>query len=159
MSPSPLLPPQDGDQHRSAGIRSHSFGARSVLGVRDLNTQPDRAAGTVSAHPCCDVSLVTACNQARLPGMGTLIVMFLVIYKLKELLFLFLHVWLVTQGVSLWHCLSHGTSVLHCASKRAVHNRAPEVTVRVEFRLRLTCGISLYVSLGLVTAWQVHPPC
>lgn len=62
MSPSPLLPPRGGDQHRSAGIRSHSFGARSVLGQRDLNTQSDRAAGTVSAHPCIDVNLVTAYN-------------------------------------------------------------------------------------------------
>ena len=47
MSPSPLLPPQDGDQRRSAGIKSHSFGGRSVLGQRDLNTQPDRSVGTV----------------------------------------------------------------------------------------------------------------
>lgn len=49
MSPSPLLPSQEGGQQGSARIRSHSFAARSVLGQRDLNTHPDRSAG-MSLH-------------------------------------------------------------------------------------------------------------
>lgn len=49
MSPSPVLPSEEGNQHGSAGMRSHSFGGRRVLGERGLNIHPDRSPGMVNA--------------------------------------------------------------------------------------------------------------
>lgn len=134
MSPSPLLPPQDGDQRCSAGIRSHSFGARSVLGQRDLNTQPDRSAGTVSAC-CCNISNELACSQTSVPSMVPLIVKALVLLCMIRdaqahgvvvivCCFYMLGLWPRVYG---YRSLSHGTSALHCTVQACFPDWIPEV--------------------------------
>ena len=70
MSPSPLLPSQEGGQQGSARIRSHSFAARSVLGQRDLNTHPDRSAG-MSLHANRTVACGPIISTHTAPHSGT----------------------------------------------------------------------------------------
>lgn len=51
MSPSPLLPRQEGGQLNSAGGRSHSFGASpSVLGPRDPNSRSNKSGGVLACR-------------------------------------------------------------------------------------------------------------
>lgn len=49
MSPSPVLPSNEGDQDGSGRIRSHSYGVRRVLGERGLNTHLDSSPGMITA--------------------------------------------------------------------------------------------------------------
>ena len=128
MSPSPVLPSQDGDQHGSGGIRSHSFGGRRVLGERGLNTHPDKSPGTVNAcwvlvkhHDSLsagtstwhNIKHVCTCLSHSLDGACSAWLR-RCLHVLKESCSEFWHVWLLTKtscqhfvlaSVCIWCCI------------------------------------------------------
>ena len=115
MSPSPVLPSKEGNQYSSGGLRSQSFGARRVLGERDLNTHADRSPGTVKAcwvlfKPWNSLPAWT-CTRHNIKHVGIWLSRSLngacsawlrmYMYVLKESCSQFWHVWLLTkEGLS-----------------------------------------------------------